>query len=55
LGAFATRNVNLTKIESLPTQEKKFEYMFWIDAEKTSLFDDVLEELACFAREIKIL
>jgi hypothetical protein len=29
--------------------------MFWIDAEKTSLFDDVLEELACFAREIKIL
>ena len=58
LGAFATRNINLTKIESLPTQEKRFEYMFWIDFEKPDneeLLDGALKELFCFAKQIKIL
>ncbi len=58
LGAFATRNINLTRIESLPTKEKQFEYMFWIDLEKPENENTLkwaLNELSFFAKEIKIL
>ncbi len=55
LWAFATRNINLTKIESIPTQENKFEYMFWVDLEKTKDFSKAIEELKYFAKEVKIL
>ena len=55
LWAFATRNINLTKIESIPTQENKFEYMFWIDLEKTKDFNQAVEELKYFAKQVKIL
>ena len=57
LGAFATRDINLTKIESLPTQEKRFEYMFWIDFENPGeeKLEWALKELWCFAKHIKIL
>jgi len=33
LGAFATRHINMVKIESLPAKENRFEYIFWIDLE----------------------
>ncbi len=33
LGAFATNNINLTKIESRPLSEKNFSYYFFIDFE----------------------
>ncbi len=55
LWAFATRFINLTKIESIPTQEKKFEYMFWIDyilPENEKILQDVFEELKCFTTEV---
>jgi len=58
LWAFATRNINLTKIESLSTKEKQFEYMFWIDLEKpknNKTLEWALNELSYFAKEIKIL
>ena len=57
LGAFATRDINLTKIESLPTQEKRFEYMFWIDFENPGeeKLEWALKELWCFAKHVKIL
>jgi len=58
LWAFATQNINLTKIESISTQQKQFEYMFWLDFEKPTLkwqLDSILDELAFFARDIKIL
>jgi len=57
LWSFATRNINLTKIESLPTKEGKFEYMFWIDFEKKSqqIVDWAIKELKYFAKEVKIL
>ena len=58
LWAFATRYINLTKIESLPARENRFEYIFWIDFEK-NVSDDViksaLEELSFFCKDLIIL
>lgn len=58
LGAFATNNVNLTKIENLPSFGKPFSSLFWIDFEG-SLDDEPvkksLEELQFFCSEIRIL
>ena len=58
LWAFATNNINLTKIESIPTQDKQFEYMFWLDfklPENTKKIENTLNELNFFAKDIKIL
>lgn len=56
LGAFATRDINLSKIESLPSKEGQFEYMFWIDFEyKKKDLDNVLKELSFFSKKIRIL
>ena len=58
LGAFATQNINLTKIESLSTKEKQFEYMFWLDFElpkNNKQLEEALHELSYFAKDIKIL
>lgn len=58
LGAFATNNVNLTKIENLPNFGKPFEVQFWIDVEG-SLVDEnmkkALDELKFFTSDIRIL
>jgi len=58
LWAFATRGINLTKIESVPAKQKAFEYIFWLDFQKNvpdKLVKEALEELEFFSREIKIL
>lgn len=58
LWAFATRFINLVKIESLPAKQNRFEYIFWIDFEKNvdekAIFD-ALEELSFFSKDLKIL
>lgn len=58
LWAFATRFINLTKIESLPARENRFEYIFWIDLEKNvweNVIENAFEELQFFCKDFKIL
>ncbi len=58
LWAFATNNVNLTKIESLPNLKWPFSYLFWLDFEWNLSDENVkkaLEELEFFTLYIKVL
>lgn len=58
LWAFATNHVNLTKIESMPSFQDPFTYMFWLDFEWSLNDENIknsLEELKFFTHEIKIL
>lgn len=58
LWAFATRFINLVKIESIPAKQNRFEYIFWIDFEKSvdeKIILDALEELSFFSKDLKIL
>ena len=48
LGAFATRGVNLTRLESRPTRAARWEYVFWVDVDgdpADPIFAAALEEL----------
>ena len=58
LWAFASNNVNLTKIENLPSFWKPFASQFWIDFEGKLSDENVqksLEELRLFTSEFRIL
>lgn len=58
LWAFATRFINLSKIESLPAKQNRFEYIFWIDFQKNvsdEIIADALEELKFFSKDLVIL
>lgn len=55
--AFATRWINLTKLESIPSKNNYFEYMFWIDFQKNveeKYIEEALEELSFFCKDLKI-
>ena len=58
LGAFATRTINITKIESLPAKDSPFEYMFWMDIDGFMQDANIawaIEELGFFTSDIRIL
>lgn len=58
LWAFATRFINLTKIESLPAKNDKFEYIFWVDLQlnvEKKVIDAALDEVNYFCKDLKIL
>ena len=58
LWAFATNNVNLTKIESMPSLRWPFTYLFWINFEWIKEDENViksLSELKIFTKNIRIL
>ena len=58
LWAFATNNVNLTKIESMPSLKDPFTYMFFMTFEwkpENENIKKTLEELEFFTNYIKIL
>jgi len=58
LGAFATRNINLTKLESRPSKSKLWEYVFYVDFEGHSdskIHQEAIKELQREATFVKIL
>lgn len=58
LGALATHNLNLTKIESRPNHKKKFSYTFFIDIEdnlNSNSAKSALDEISYFTHNLKIL
>jgi chorismate mutase/prephenate dehydratase len=50
LGAFAAENINLTKIESRPRKDKKWEYLFLIDLEGHAR-DPKIEKVLSLAKD----
>ena len=58
LWAFATNDINLTKIESMPNLENPFSYLFYIDFEWKLLdkkVENMFKELNFFVENVKIL
>ncbi len=55
---FSRRNINLTRIESRPSQQKAWEYVFFIDFLghiEDQVVQDVIEESSEYARNLKVL
>ncbi len=58
LGIFATRNINLTKLESRPSKSKPWEYVFYVDFEGSingEVYQEAVKELQREATFVKIL
>jgi len=58
LGVFATRNINLTKLESRPNRTKPWEYVFYADFEghlDGGVYQEAIKELQREATFVKIL
>lgn len=58
LSAFADNGLNLAKIESRPSHDGKFEYMFFVDFEGNLLdgtVEDVMAELSVTTESLKLL
>ncbi len=58
LGIFATRNINLTKLESRPSRDRPWEYVFYTDFEghlDSEIYQEAMTELQEQATFVKIL
>jgi prephenate dehydratase len=55
LGEFATRQVNLTRIESRPRKQGLGQYMFFLDLEGRKSEPDVRDALAGLQEHVEVL
>jgi prephenate dehydratase len=58
LGAFATRGINLTKLESRPSRRRPWEYVFYVDYEghvDDARCQDAMEDLRARSTFVKVL
>lgn len=58
LWAFATRFINLKKIESISSKKNHFEYIFWVEFEKNvsqEVIKNALDEVRFFCEDLKVL
>ena len=58
MGAFATRGINLTKLESRPSKGKPWEYVFYVDFEghtEDDICSQALQNLQGLTSFLKIL
>jgi prephenate dehydratase len=58
LGAFATRGVNLTRLESRPARTARWEYVFWVDVDgdpADPVFAAALDELSERCEMVRVL
>jgi prephenate dehydratase len=58
LGAFASRGVNLSRLESRPARTARWEYVFWVDVDADATettCSAALEELAAEAEMVRVL
>jgi prephenate dehydratase len=58
LGAFASRGVNLSRLESRPARTARWEYVFWVDVDADATEPDcaaALEELGTEAEMVRVL
>ncbi len=58
LGIFASRNINLTKLESRPSRSKPWEYVFYVDFEGhpgEEIYQQAIRELKQRAAFVKLL
>ncbi len=58
LWAFATNNINLTKLESIPAYQDPFSYNFWIECDSilnTNAMSNALQELKFFTKFVRVL
>lgn len=58
LGAFASRDVNLSRLESRPTRTSRWEYVFWVDVDADATEPAcaaALEELRTEAEMVRVL
>lgn len=58
LGCFASRNINLTKIESRPVPKSPWHYLFYLDFEGSGSDEkvrDALNELGTITKDVKVL